>query len=98
MSCLPRTCAAQNIECGPAGDGCGNLLQCGACPAGQTCGGGGVPGRCGGRPCTPRTCQVAGANCGLIGDGCGGAVDCGTCNPPDTCGGTGQPNICGRIG
>ncbi len=22
--CTPRTCAAQNIECGPAGDGCGN--------------------------------------------------------------------------
>jgi hypothetical protein len=46
--CQPLTCQQQNIGCGPAGDGCGNLLQCGNCPAGQTCGGGGTPGQCGG--------------------------------------------------
>jgi hypothetical protein len=54
--CNPTTCAAQNIECGPAGDGCGNLLDCGPCPAGQFCGGGG-PGKCGTtNNCTPLTC------------------------------------------
>jgi hypothetical protein len=26
-----------------ASDGCGNVLDCGTCPAGQTCGGGASP-------------------------------------------------------
>ena len=42
-ACTPETCAEQNINCGPAGDGCGNALQCGTCTPPQTCGGGGVP-------------------------------------------------------
>jgi hypothetical protein len=46
-SCVPRTCQQQNIACGPAGDGCGNLLDCGTCTSPDTCGGGGVPGQCG---------------------------------------------------
>jgi hypothetical protein len=46
--CTPQTCQQQNINCGPAGDGCGNLLQCGTCAPPQTCGGGRQPGRCGG--------------------------------------------------
>jgi hypothetical protein len=51
--CTPSTCAAQGIQCGPAGDGCGNLLQCGTCPTGETCGGGG-PSKCGKTAtCTP---------------------------------------------
>jgi hypothetical protein len=52
-SCTPRTCSEQNIECGPAGNGCGGLLDCGECVNGLTCGGGGVPGKCG-RPSGPR--------------------------------------------
>ena len=40
-SCTPITCADQNIGCGPAGDGCGNELQCGPCTPPLTCGGGG---------------------------------------------------------
>ncbi len=47
-TCVPTTCAKLGIQCGPAGDGCGGLLQCGTCQAPQTCGGGGVPGVCGG--------------------------------------------------
>jgi hypothetical protein len=35
--CIPKTCAAQGIQCGLAGDGCGNIIQCPACPTGQTC-------------------------------------------------------------
>jgi hypothetical protein len=46
-SCTPTTCAAQGVNCGPVGDGCGGLLQCGSCPAGQICGGGGTPSVCG---------------------------------------------------
>jgi len=42
-TCTPTTCAAQGFSCGPAGDGCGNVLQCGTCPTGETCGGGGTP-------------------------------------------------------
>src|SRR5689334_13262399 len=38
--CKPRTCADQNIECGPAGDGCGGIIQdCGKCAPGLRCGG-----------------------------------------------------------
>jgi len=47
-TCTPTTCQALGIKCGPAGDGCGGLLQCGTCAAPQTCGGGGTPGMCGG--------------------------------------------------
>jgi hypothetical protein len=46
--CVPRTCAAQDISCGPAGDGCGGLISCGSCTAPETCGGGGEPSVCGG--------------------------------------------------
>jgi hypothetical protein len=95
--CTPLTCAGQGIGCGFAGDGCGNLLQCGLCTPPQTCGGGGVPGQCGMPACTPRTCASAGANCGALADGCGGVLDCGTCIMPQTCGGSGIPNVCGGI-
>jgi hypothetical protein len=37
----------QDIECGPAGDGCGGLIDCGPCIPPDTCGGGGIPGHCG---------------------------------------------------
>jgi hypothetical protein len=99
-SCVPTTCAAQNILCGPTGDGCGNLLQCGnVCPTGQTCGGGGVFGQCGTPPgaCVPMTCQDQGINCGPAGDGCGDLIQCGMCVSPDTCGGGGTRGVCGSI-
>ncbi len=98
LMCMPLTCQQQGIACGAAGDGCGNLLNCGPCPPGQTCGGGGTPGQCGAPNCKPITCQSLNANCGIIGDGCGGTINCGTCSPPDTCGGTGTPWVCGHIG
>jgi hypothetical protein len=96
-SCVPTTCTQQNIACGPTGDGCGNLIQCGDCPAGQTCGGGGVAGQCGTPPvgCVPLTCQQQGFNCGPAGDGCGNLIQCGTCDSSQTCGGGGTPGVCG---
>jgi hypothetical protein len=45
--CVPQTCADQGLMCGMAGDGCGGQIDCGTCPMGQTCGGGGTPGVCG---------------------------------------------------
>ncbi len=97
--CTPLTCAQQNISCGPAGDGCGGLLQCGNCVSPQTCGGGGKSGQCGapdGGPCAPKTCAQLGFDCGPAGDGCGGLIQCGTCNAPDTCGGGGNGGVCGN--
>jgi hypothetical protein len=99
-TCTPITCADQNISCGPAGDGCGNeITSCGMCTPPQTCGGGGVPGKCGapdGGSCTPQTCVSQNIACGPAGDGCGNEItSCGVCTPPQTCGGGGVPGQCG---
>ncbi|HLK36269.1 MAG TPA: hypothetical protein VKU41_05915, partial [Polyangiaceae bacterium] len=96
--CAPRSCAQQGIGCGPAGDGCGGLLQCGSCKAPLTCGGGGSFAQCGasdGGPCVPQTCGQQQVSCGPAGDGCGHLLDCGQCTPPLTCGGAGMPGKCG---
>jgi hypothetical protein len=106
--CIPATCAQLGYDCGPAGDGCGNQIQCGSgtCPMGQYCGGGGFN-KCGtgidggttsdgGPSCvTPATCQSLGYNCGPQGDGCGNLLQCGTCTAPAICGGGGTPGVCG---
>ncbi len=98
-SCLPQTCAQQLFGCGPAGDGCGNQIDCGTCPAPLTCGGGGELGQCGGNaPCTPQTCAEQGVGCGPAGDGCGNQIDCGSCPLPRTCGGAGTLGQCGAGG
>jgi hypothetical protein len=90
-ACVPKTCMQQGLGCGLAGDGCGGPLDCGPCPPGLSCGGGGVPSQCGAPACTPKTCQAG--QCGLLGDGCGGTLNCGMC-AMGTCGGGGA-NICG---
>jgi hypothetical protein len=92
--CTPTTCAAQGIQCGPAGDGCGGSLDCNPCPLGQICGGAG-PGKCGAPTCTPTTCPALGFMCGPAGDLCGNLLDCGTCPSGQTCGGGGKPGVCG---
>jgi hypothetical protein len=97
-TCTPISCQQQNINCGPAGDGCGNQLDCGMCTPPQTCGGGGTPGQCGapdGGSCTPLNCTQQNIGCGPAGDGCGNQIDCGPCTAPQTCGGGGQPGQCG---
>jgi hypothetical protein len=90
--CTPKTCAQQGIDCGQAGDGCGNVITCPACPAGTTCGGAGTPNKCGAPPCVKQTC--AAGQCGTIADGCGGTATCAPC-AMGTCGGAGTPNMCG---
>jgi hypothetical protein len=47
-ACVPTTCVAAGAECGQFPDGCGGLLECGTCTAPKSCGGGGVPNKCGG--------------------------------------------------
>jgi hypothetical protein len=95
--CVPLTCGDQNIQCGPAGDGCGNLIaNCGTCATGQTCGGGGSPGICGSPNCTPLTCNGLNLHCGQTGDGCGGILNCGTCTGQQSCGGGGVNGVCGE--
>jgi hypothetical protein len=97
-SCTPRTCADQSLSCGPAGDGCGNQLNCGTCSGNATCGGGGTPGVCGAPVCTPLTCATQHVACGPAGDGCGNTLSCGSCASPQTCGGGGMPGQCGCTG
>ncbi len=99
-ACVPLTCSGLDATCGPQGDGCGGLIQCGNCPAGQTCGGGGKANTCGGTICTPQTCAGLNVDCGPAGDGCGGLLSCGSCTSPQTCGGgsvadAGVPGVCG---
>ena len=96
--CGLQTCASQGAQCGPIGDGCGGTLDCGSCPTGQTCGGGGVNFQCGsggtgsGSACTPAMCQAG--NCGIMSDGCSSTVNCGSCGSGETCGAT-TANVCG---
>jgi hypothetical protein len=96
-TCQPLTCKDQGITCGPAGDGCGNELQCGSCASGQECGAGGTPGVCA-PVCVPTTCAKLGFNCGPTADGCGHELNCGTCVAPQTCGGGGKASVCGGAG
>lgn len=86
-ACTPATCDALGAACGQAGDGCGGVLECGACPPGQTCGGGGTANACGAPPasCAPTTCAAQGRTCGAIPDGCGGTLDCGGCGQGEVC-------------
>lgn len=91
----PITCEQAGVECGPTNDGCGGVQECGTCKAPDTCGGGGVPSKCGHYECKPKTCTDLGANCGPVGDGCGNQIDCGTCKDGLTCGGGGTPSVCG---
>jgi hypothetical protein len=46
-SCTPTTCAAQGANCDSIPDGCGGTLDCGTCTLPETCGGAGIPNRCG---------------------------------------------------
>ncbi len=90
--CSAKTCGQQGLQCGLAGDGCGNTIDCGPCPAGSTCGGGGVPSQCGAPACNKLAC--AAGQCGTLPDGCGGSIVCPPCAAGQVCGGGGA-NVCG---
>jgi len=86
--CTQTTCAAQGKNCGTISDGCGGILDCGACAGGNTC----TNNVC---TCVPTTCAAQGKNCGTISNGCGSQLNCGSCVSPQTCGGGGTTNVCG---
>ncbi len=96
-TCTPKTCAAYPAgTCGAQSDGCGGATaNCGTCPNGQTCGGGGVQNQCGGPTCTAKTCASQNAECGVVPDGCGNTVVCPDCTGGKVCGGGGVANKCG---
>ncbi len=54
-ACQPATCETLARNCGQTDDGCGGLLWCGTCAAGQACGSGGVANVCG---CAPEVCEA----------------------------------------
>ncbi len=91
--CAAQTCAEVAANCGKTLDQCGNVLDCGSCVAGETCGAAG-PNVCGTGTCDPFECSEAGLSCGLHADGCGTVWNCG-----DTCpGGTGGSTAVGSGG
>jgi hypothetical protein len=87
-SCTPKTmqvaCAGQN--CGDAPDGCGDLIHCGDCPAGESCGVGQPPvaNVCGKISCPKQACPST-QECGYASDGCDSSILCGTCPAGKTC-------------
>ena len=91
--CDPRGCADVGATCGTISDGCGDTVECGSCPPGEVCGGGGTPNVCSGG-CQPLTCAEHDAECGIVDDGCGSTLDCGDCPQGTSCGATGTPNQC----
>ena len=95
--CVPLVCSSASVRyCGTVGDGCGGTLACGTCPAGSTCGGGGVPGVCAATNCTPISCTPTGGGqyCGRIGNGCGGVQECPACPGGTACGTGAQAGVC----
>jgi hypothetical protein len=47
LGCVPTFCYIKGANCGSIPDGCGGTLDCGSCPAPETCGGGGAANQCG---------------------------------------------------
>jgi uncharacterized repeat protein (TIGR01451 family) len=96
QTCPTGCCDAQGSchidDDSACGTGGGSCTSCTA--LGTTCGGGGIPGQCGG--CTAPQCP-AGANCGTILNPCDGTpVSCGgPCPPGQVCGAGVSPNVCG---
>lgn len=106
--CVPKTTAEAcpgsggMKSCGQQPNGCGGLIDCGGCDAGQQCGlfqasiCGTIP------TCAPTPIGTACANkCGSVPDGCGGSYSCNgsnggvTCTGTQYCGANNQPNTCG---
>lgn len=80
VPCLPKSCESLGKSCGPAEDGCGNMLDCGGCQEGYLCSQGQcVPG------CVPKSCVQLDIECGMTEDGCGDTLDCGVCQEEYSC-------------
>jgi hypothetical protein len=89
-TCEPATTCPAGQDCGYAPDGCGGLVACGECKAGEACGVGNPPvaNKCGKgtSTCVPTTCAAQNLECGPAADGCGEKIDsCGTCSAGELC-------------
>ena len=70
--CPPLTCGTGATQyCGDF-DNCGQIMHCGACPAGAVC----TNNVCAGTVCLTGCSVPGGDYCGTIGDGCGGTLNC----------------------
>ena len=78
--CVPKTCSQLGTSCGAVSDGCGGILNCGACATGYSC----TANKCVAN-CIPKTCGKLGYNCGTASDGCGNTLNCGTCASGYSC-------------
>lgn len=101
--CVPEAEAATcDGKCGDVLNNCGDVVHCGGCPAGETCGLGG-PSICGPSACQPLDPSIACADkCGRVSDGCDGEYNCAevpggiaTCPFGQACGYDGNSNVCG---
>ncbi len=102
INCPPGLTPCAGKDCGQVWDGCKSVTCLpDTCPVGESCGGAGIPNKCG--KCTPTplatACAGAGKNCGLVDNGCAtGNHRCGPDTCPiagQTCGGGGTLNVCG---
>jgi hypothetical protein len=87
--CGLRTCASAKANCGPIGDGCGDIIQCGTCPGSQDCGAGG-----------PNVCGTGGATGGGSGGGSGGgtgAACTNLCLQQQSCGAGKTTSVTGTV-
>jgi hypothetical protein len=76
-TCTPKNCSDLGHNCDPWPDGCGAVINCGAC---ENC----VNGQC--QACIPTTCSALGYTCGNATNGtCSGTLNCGTCNSTQKC-------------
>lgn len=87
--CKPKTCAQLGKNCGPVTDGCGGVVDCGACKKGELCGI--VEHNICTAPaslCKPlaKAAACSGKQCGYTTDGCGGMIECGSCAKGTACG------------
>jgi hypothetical protein len=85
-SCTPATTCGTGKVCGTVPDGCGGLVNCGTCSAGQTC----TSSNTCTSSCTAKTCSNAGIGgaavaCGQPSNGCGGTLSCGNCAAGQQC-------------
>jgi hypothetical protein len=78
--CTPKTCASQGFTCGMQDNGCSAVIDCGACPSGQSC----LTGTCM-NTCPAQTCASQGFTCGMQGDGCNNTINCGACPSGQAC-------------
>ena len=94
-TCTPRTCAQQGVQCGPAGDGCGGVLQCGRARPARFAGAAACPASAGRTSAHRRPARTRGRAAGPSPTGAGGSSRAARARRPSPAGGGGKANRCG---